>query len=96
MTILPGGIFPSSLALPYDLRNIVAYCFRKAGSMHRDNIRVIDGKDVIDGLHQVRLPAEDRRTFRKRTVPLSTLLFVMPCQRTAVVSAAALRAVALG
>jgi len=45
--------------------NIIAYCFRKAGSMHRDNIRVIDGKDVIDGLHQVRTARRDRRTFRK-------------------------------
>jgi len=69
--------FPFFFGLADDLRNIIAYCFRKAGSMHRDNIRVIDGKDVIDGLHQVRLPAEDRRTFRKRTGAAQYLFLVV-------------------
>ena len=63
--------------------------------MHGDHVGVVDVKHGLDRLQQVRLAAEDRRAFGKRTGAGHHRLLVMPGKGAAVIGAASLRAVAV-
>jgi hypothetical protein len=64
--------------------------------MNRNDLRLIDGKDVVDGLEQVGLPPEHGGAFGEGTRPRHHRLFEVPGQGAAVISVAPLGAVAVG
>ena len=78
-----------------DLGEIVADGLRQAGGMDCNNLGVIDGEYIIDGLQHVCLTAEYRGTLGKRAGRGGDGLLVMPCQGAAMISAAALGAMAV-
>ncbi len=79
-----------------DLGDVVADGFRQAGGMHRDDIRLVDRKDVVDGLQQVGLAAEHRGAFGKGAGGSHDRLLVVPGEGAAVVGVAPLGTVAVG
>ena len=64
--------------------------------MNRNDVRLINGEDVVDGLEQVGLPAEHGGAFGEGTGRRHHRLFVVPGQGAAVIGVAALGAVAVG
>ena len=79
-----------------DLGDVVPDGLRQAGGMNRDDLGLIYGKDVVDGLEQVGLPPEHGGAFGEGTRPRHHRLLVVPGQGAAVIGAAALGAVAVG
>ena len=66
-----------------DLGDVVADRLAQAGGMDGDHLRVVNREDVRDGLEQVRLSAENARSFGERTVPRHYRLLVVPRERAA-------------
>jgi hypothetical protein len=91
----PGRYFPLVFGLADYLRDVIADGFRKTGGMHGNDIRFVNSKNIIDSLQQIGLPPEDAGSLGKRAGAAEYRLLVMPCQRTAVISAASLRTVAV-
>jgi len=83
------------LHVPYNGTDVIANGFRQAGCVDRNDLRVINGKHVLDRLLQVGPAAKHRRPFRKRAGGRHDRIPEMPGQVHPVVGAAALRPVAV-
>jgi len=79
-----------------DLENVITDGFGKAGGMNCNNIRVIGGENIVNGLDQVGLSAENRGAFGKGTGGGHDGLPVVAGQGAPVIGAAPLRSVAVG
>ncbi len=78
-----------------DLGDVVPDGLRQAGGMHGDHFGLIDREDVVDGLEQVGLPAENRGAFGEGAGGRHHRLLEVPGQGAAMVGVAPLGAVAV-
>ena len=90
--VLAFGNFAVRFGFANNLRNVIADGFRQTRSVHCDDIRFINGEDIVDRLHQVGLSAEHRCSFSEGTGRGHHRFFVMACKSAPVVGAATLRA----
>jgi len=94
--VLALGNEPLLGRLVADLLDVVADGLRQARGVHGDDLGVVDGEDVLDGLQQVGLAAEHARALGEGAGGCGDRLLVVPGQRAAVIGAAALAAVTVG
>jgi hypothetical protein len=93
--VLALGNLPFPKRLGLDLFQIIADGLGETRGIYGDDLRLVHGKDVVDGLEQVGLTAEYRSAFGKRAGGGGDGLLVVPCQRASVVGTATLGTVAV-
>ena len=79
-----------------DLGDVVPDGLRQAGGMDRNDVRLINRENIVDGLEQVGLPPEHGGAFGEGRRRRHRRLLEVPGQGAAVVGVAPLGAVAVG
>ncbi len=79
-----------------DLRDVVPDGLRQAGGMNRNDVRLINRENIVNGLEQIGLPSEHGGAFGEGRRRRDRRLLEVPAQGAAVVGVAPLGAVAVG